>query len=111
MIGDEIIQTQEDVQLLQLEDIRCRLDLGQVEHDVQIVAPIIDLGDMAFLECVLDGQRMEMKDVAEPVLDLSGSNAPRALECRPREYPPDHAGILQSATAGQSAWRTPVPSR
>src|ERR1019366_5096083 len=40
MVGDEIIRTQEDVQLLEFEHIRLRLDLGDVENDVKIVAPI-----------------------------------------------------------------------
>jgi len=44
MVSDEIIRTQEDVQLLEFEDVRPRLDLGEVENDVKIVAPIINLG-------------------------------------------------------------------
>ena len=42
-----------------------------VEDEVEVIAPVVDLGDVGLLERVLDRQRVEVEDVAEQRLDLA----------------------------------------
>ena len=47
-------------------------DPGHLKDDVEIVVPVVDLGNVIFLECIFDGQRVKMEMLAQPVLEVIG---------------------------------------
>ena len=111
VIGDQIILAQEDVQLLELERLGLGNDPGHVKNDVKIFAPVVHLGNVRFLECILDGQRMKMEVLAQPVLEVSCRRVRRVPGCRPKAGPLWSLIASSICDRGQSAWKTPEPSR
>ena len=46
MIGDHVIEAEEDVELMQPQHIGSGIDRRSMEDEVDVLSPIVDLGDM-----------------------------------------------------------------
>ncbi len=68
--GDHKIAAEKDVEFLKVQDVGFRVDPGYVENQVEVIIPIIHLGDVRLAQGVLDRKRMEMEHGAEPVFEL-----------------------------------------
>ncbi len=67
--GDEVIRAEEDVQLMELEDLRPGVDPRDPEDDVEVGSPVVHLGYVRLLQRVLHRQVVEGEHVLEPGLD------------------------------------------
>jgi hypothetical protein len=65
--GDEIFRGQEEVDVLGLELVLPRAEVDAVQDEVEIFAVRFDLGLMDFRQRILDGELVEMKNIAEEV--------------------------------------------
>ena len=107
MVGDQVVRAEEDVELVEPEVVGPGVEIDRVEDEVEVVAPVVDLGDVGLLECVLDGQGVEVEDVAEQRLDLPVRVRVGVFDVDP-EGPLAVLDRLGDPTAGQSWWIPPT---
>ena len=69
VVGHQVVGAEEDVELVEPEAVGPGVEIDRVEDQVEVVAPVVHLGHVGVLERVLDGQRVEMEDVAQRRLD------------------------------------------
>ncbi len=65
VIRDHVIQTKEDIEFMQLELIRVGINRRAMKDHVDVFSPVVNLGDVGFIDRVFDGQGMKPEDVPE----------------------------------------------
>ena len=64
-------------------------DPGHLKDDVKVVVPVVDLGDVIFLERVFNRQRMKMEVLAKPLLQVIAG-----VLVGPLDVDPEQAGLV-----------------
>ena len=99
MVGDQVVRSEEDIELVKIELVGAGLEAGDVEDDVEVFSPVVDLGDVRLAECVFDGQVMEVKVAAEPVLKPG-----TGVLVGPEDIDPDQPGLSARASSIRLSW-------
>ena len=64
MVGDEIIQTEKNIEFVRRHGKRFEVKDDAVDDGVDVVAPVIDLGNMALAQGIINSQNMKAERVA-----------------------------------------------
>jgi hypothetical protein len=83
VVGDEVFAAEEEVELV-ADEFLAAGELDGVGDDEQVVLVVLDLGEGAGRDAVLDGERVELKDALEDRLDLLVG---RVVEIDPLDEP------------------------
>ena len=70
VMSHKIVLPDKEVQFNRLDLVFNGIEQDGVHHDIQVAAPVIQLGRMVFLERVVDGERMKVKPVAQDGFSL-----------------------------------------
>src|SRR5262249_52712967 len=62
--GDQIIEAEEGIQLLRIQ-LLVHFEIESVKDDVEVIVPVIEPRHVRLAEGVVNGQRMEVKEIAE----------------------------------------------
>ncbi len=91
MVGDQVIRPEEGVELVRRERVLgLRVVLDGMDRQVKVVAPVVELGHVRFLQRVVDGQGVEAEDLEQDRLTRLGRFA--------GEIQPDHSRRLSQQT-------------
>ena len=83
VVRDQEVGAEKDVKLVQLQLIAGGIQRGSMKDQVNVFAPVIDLGDVRLLECVLDGEGMKAEGGAQEGLGLFHRILVRILQIHP----------------------------
>ena len=59
--GDEVVRPEEGIQFLEHQGVGAFFDVRESEDDVQVLVPVVHLGDVSLLERVLDRKLVELE--------------------------------------------------
>jgi len=85
VVADDIAGADKEVEFDQLDGFgNGQVDVEGVQYHIDVVAPVIDLGDVQLLQGVVDGQGMEVEGVAQERLESGG---PIVRQVNPQQPP------------------------
>ena len=83
MVADDEVGAEEEIELAGPDLARFRLEIDRAEDQVQVLAPVVDPGDVGVFERVLDGERVEPEQVEHHPLDPGVARPLQILDVDP----------------------------
>ncbi len=103
VVRDQEVSAEENVKLVQLQLIAGGIQRSSMKDEVNILSPVIDLGDVRFLECVLDGESMKPEGRAQEGFGLFHPIVVRVLQIHP-----ERSVSIRDGLRDTSAWPVEV---